>query len=270
MDTAAKVGMLGSEGVDTDKEIVIDILDAGEEAFSHLARIATHDEYWQADNGLAPVCAIHLLAEIGGYRAQLAINAAILGHYKETGDWLMEDAPYVLAHMGTGAIPATTSLMRLADTGMYVRSAAAGALVVTAMRHPETKPGIVASIRDAAQGEADIAVRTVLVDSLLDLKDAVVTGFICSDFYDVPTLDGLYAGRISPSLTHKAVDPVGIFSRRNKYLDAEPDEPWPPLASVAPRPDKPGSIFASGKIGRNEPCPCASGKKYKKCCMPSV
>lgn len=21
------------------------------------------------------------------------------------------------------------------------------------------------------------------------------------------------------------------------------------------------------KIGRNEPCPCASGKKYKKCCI---
>ena len=21
-----------------------------------------------------------------------------------------------------------------------------------------------------------------------------------------------------------------------------------------------------GKIGRNEPCPCGSGKKYKKCC----
>lgn len=22
-----------------------------------------------------------------------------------------------------------------------------------------------------------------------------------------------------------------------------------------------------GKIGRNEPCPCGSGKKYKKCCL---
>ncbi|MBX2979527.1 MAG: SEC-C domain-containing protein [Flavobacteriales bacterium] len=21
------------------------------------------------------------------------------------------------------------------------------------------------------------------------------------------------------------------------------------------------------KVGRNEPCPCGSGKKYKKCCM---
>ena len=22
----------------------------------------------------------------------------------------------------------------------------------------------------------------------------------------------------------------------------------------------------SGKVGRNDPCPCGSGKKYKKCC----
>ncbi|HPQ79810.1 MAG TPA: SEC-C metal-binding domain-containing protein [Candidatus Dojkabacteria bacterium] len=22
------------------------------------------------------------------------------------------------------------------------------------------------------------------------------------------------------------------------------------------------------KVGRNDPCPCGSGKKYKKCCYP--
>jgi preprotein translocase subunit SecA len=22
------------------------------------------------------------------------------------------------------------------------------------------------------------------------------------------------------------------------------------------------------KVGRNDPCPCGSGKKYKKCCLP--
>lgn len=24
---------------------------------------------------------------------------------------------------------------------------------------------------------------------------------------------------------------------------------------------------ATGKVGRNNPCPCGSGKKFKKCCM---
>jgi preprotein translocase subunit SecA len=26
-------------------------------------------------------------------------------------------------------------------------------------------------------------------------------------------------------------------------------------------------ISTSSKIGRNDPCPCGSGKKYKKCCL---
>ena len=27
------------------------------------------------------------------------------------------------------------------------------------------------------------------------------------------------------------------------------------------------NITTKRKIGRNEPCPCGSGKKYKKCCL---
>ena len=29
----------------------------------------------------------------------------------------------------------------------------------------------------------------------------------------------------------------------------------------------PPELLPPGKIGRNDPCPCGSGKKYKKCCM---
>lgn len=28
-----------------------------------------------------------------------------------------------------------------------------------------------------------------------------------------------------------------------------------------------GARLKSVKIGRNDPCPCGSGKKYKKCCI---
>ncbi|MEW5760915.1 MAG: SEC-C metal-binding domain-containing protein, partial [Candidatus Thermoplasmatota archaeon] len=29
----------------------------------------------------------------------------------------------------------------------------------------------------------------------------------------------------------------------------------------------PNAYDKKHKIGRNEPCPCGSGKKYKKCCL---
>jgi preprotein translocase subunit SecA len=30
---------------------------------------------------------------------------------------------------------------------------------------------------------------------------------------------------------------------------------------------QPSAVRAGHKVGRNEPCPCGSGKKYKKCCL---
>ena len=30
---------------------------------------------------------------------------------------------------------------------------------------------------------------------------------------------------------------------------------------------KTGTVIVGKKVGRNDPCPCGSGKKYKKCCM---
>ncbi|MCL2493664.1 MAG: SEC-C metal-binding domain-containing protein [Clostridiales bacterium] len=33
------------------------------------------------------------------------------------------------------------------------------------------------------------------------------------------------------------------------------------------RADRPETVRRSGaKVGRNDPCPCGSGKKYKNCC----
>jgi nickel-dependent lactate racemase len=54
--------------------------------------------------------------------------------------------------------------------------------------------------------------------------------------------------------------------------DSEPDfddtlPDWaPPSPYVAPDHLAPQPYVAPPKVGRNEPCPCGSGKKYKKCC----
>ena len=36
---------------------------------------------------------------------------------------------------------------------------------------------------------------------------------------------------------------------------------------AAPLLEKPQPYVNQNKVGVNEPCPCGSGKKYKKCCM---
>jgi hypothetical protein len=48
----------------------------------------------------------------------------------------------------------------------------------------------------------------------------------------------------------------------------EPDSDSPPTRqpTVRPKAGAPIAPLKSRKIGRNDPCPCASGKKFKKCC----
>ncbi|MDD5596258.1 MAG: SEC-C metal-binding domain-containing protein [Candidatus Omnitrophica bacterium] len=42
-----------------------------------------------------------------------------------------------------------------------------------------------------------------------------------------------------------------------------PEAPAKPNFSSA---KPPAQRTAEAKVGRNDPCPCGSGKKYKKCC----
>lgn len=46
----------------------------------------------------------------------------------------------------------------------------------------------------------------------------------------------------------------------DKAVDAWPRKPMIPIRALS------GGTLR-GKVGRNEPCPCGSGKKYKKCCL---
>jgi len=39
-----------------------------------------------------------------------------------------------------------------------------------------------------------------------------------------------------------------------------------PMAEAAKRKEAVAVGKAGSKVGRNDPCPCGSGKKYKKCC----
>lgn len=54
------------------------------------------------------------------------------------------------------------------------------------------------------------------------------------------------------------------YRQKHTYID----KPKETIENVLPPISKPVTVRRSAKkIGRNEPCPCGSGKKYKKCCL---
>ena len=60
---------------------------------------------------------------------------------------------------------------------------------------------------------------------------------------------------------------AGIFEKNDwKYsIELETDKPED-TNDLELLLNPPKTVIAEKKVGRNEPCPCGSGKKYKKCC----
>jgi preprotein translocase subunit SecA len=60
-------------------------------------------------------------------------------------------------------------------------------------------------------------------------------------------------------LSHESGLGMGFQSNRAPVAGAAPQEQSPAKAG------KPQPVRVGEKIGRNDPCPCGSGKKYKQC-----
>ncbi len=68
--------------------------------------------------------------------------------------------------------------------------------------------------------------------------------------------------------TEKRMKEVALIFEKNgwKYtIGLEPDKPED-ITDLERLFNPPKPKAAERKVGRNEPCPCGSGEKYKKCC----
>lgn len=64
----------------------------------------------------------------------------------------------------------------------------------------------------------------------------------------------------------KGHTPDEIFQEEKKHLKPLPAEPF----GIKKNTSKVIDIRSKVKVGRNDPCPCGSGKKYKKCCGKNI
>ncbi len=72
---------------------------------------------------------------------------------------------------------------------------------------------------------------------------------------------GIAAAAGEPSGPRPTPAAVREIERRQRRQQQDLQYQTGPAQAEAPRP-----VRAGAKIGRNDPCPCGSGKKYKKCC----
>ncbi len=267
MEWEEAIDHLKFHGTETHKWI-LDIIINDDRSFERLARILTYQRYQDNTHGTyapwIPIYALHILAKIGTKRAQIAIISALI-HYPDMlyDSWISEKIPNALAYMGPKSVDSLCHVVSLSSASIYSRYCAASTLVIIALEHPQEKQKVIKTIRDSVQREPDIDDRTFLMDSLVDLRDPDVSeylkrslesGFVTNEFFEYGDLLETYTDESGIPAKYAPTDPLDIFDDADCKTTKQNDD----LHNMA----------YGRKLGRNDPCPCMSGKKYKKCCMP--
>jgi hypothetical protein len=175
------------------------------------------------------------------------------------------ERPAVFGMIGPAAIaPLAAFLSDRSNPELAVSTALLGVRDIAA-RHPECRAECVGVlVRMLEPGaEADPTLAGSAVSALIDLGaveaiDAIRDAFrrdavdisIVGDVEDVEIALGFRVGRATPAPKYMLLPVSGI-----PWQAADGDQQ---RARASPR---------HTKVGRNDPCPCGSGKKYKKCCM---
>ena len=135
------------------------------------------------------------------------------------------------------------------------------------------------------------AVEKGIYEQLLATPDEVVTGKVkdLAEKYDIDLrtmvgfIDGINDSLEKPIDLEKMTENTKVslgFDKEKLYknmVDAKAEwlyelPEWEPIFTEEKRKElymeqkKSGTIIKGEKTGRNDPCPCGSGKKYKKCC----
>jgi uncharacterized protein len=79
---------------------------------------------------------------------------------------------------------------------------------------------------------------------------------------DVARRDERFGETECDAISSTAHELIGPFVRTLNEWRVENTDPTQGKSAQPPR----APYSSSGKVGRNDPCPCGSGKKYKKCC----
>jgi hypothetical protein len=263
-----------------------------------LEKIADPDQAYQLDiegDYMAPLYAMYLLAQFRETRAYpLVVRIALLDGellYSLFGDFVTEGLGRVLASVCGGNIEEIQAIVENADADEWVRGAALGGLVTlvaAGMKSREEILSYFAALFRGKLGDKNQIVWSDLVIYSADLSAPELLGDIERAYAEGlvdPGMVGLIGVRrdlakgeewalasLATNPHRRLVDDTvkemqwwACFKENEKLplpaevLDMASANPWQEDSFT-------GFKRALPKIGRNDPCPCGSGKKYKKCC----
>ncbi len=255
---------------------------------------ANPTEFAQRDGCMLPVFALYLLAQFRERRAFPAIvkmfSAPGETSYKLVGDTVTEGLKQIFASVYDGNPAPLHGLIENEEANEYVRDAAINAILVLENTGQMPRAEVIEYFRSLFHGKLKrthsfawnglvCAVADLPAPELLEeVRQAYREGLVDESVVD---LEGIERDVAAPQPWRREgrtliTDAIGEMENWACFHPEEsgpakppevqaplppPSPPPPPAEYVAPKP-----FIREPKIGRNDPCPCGSGKKFKKCC----
>lgn len=210
-----------------------------------------------------PVVLAALFAERAVDARHLVLGTPLL----QTGVWLMCVAWHMQGDVGA-------YLIESAETRLMKRELSSAALLIAAKWNQEhdrevAPPRLLACARAFARHEQSATIKEGHIE---DKKQISYLWALCELVRD-DGLRQLMEGTTRKSEAHLQSKIIDLGQAEAKLVFWYAKVPFQKLFAEKPVPPK--STIAEGRtirraverIGRNEPCPCGSGRKYKRCCF---
>ena len=264
------VAQLGVSSSDT-----AELLEIAREWLDAAALPADDDDGDEDDPAIyAPIHAWRCLAHLRQPQAIQPLLDMMGPMEDQENDWYLSEFPHVLGWIGAASIPALAAYLSEATHKLYCRIAAADSLREVARRHESSRQEVIRILGDelAKFETGDVDFNAFLIANLLDIRASEAAEAI-ERAYAANRVSLGITGTWAYARRELGVPGLGLVPKELSgedelaMLDDFKEEYGQPQdGGFDDDPLPQSTILTSNKIGRNEPCPCGSGKKYKKCC----
>lgn len=260
------------------------------ELITRLASCPTSEVTPAEDWQLAP--ALHLLAE---WRESTAYKPFLTMMQRDEialdyllGDTVTESADRIMASIFNGDLVPLMAAVEDTDAYEFARASMLRALVFISLEHKNQRPDVEAFLRDFrnrndnladdllyswAAGIAALGMEDMVEQVRATFKLGDISPFLAGfEHFEADLQEALRNPDRSafqkngPFVIESAIDEMQWwYCYSEEYREKKRKDAVRNVLNIMPRQEL--DVAPRVNIGRNDPCPCGSGKKFKKCCL---
>ncbi len=250
----------------------------GADDIPRLIEILCDESLQHADSNSTEVWgALHAWRALGQLHAEAAIEP-LIGQLDFLGedDWAGDELGEVFALIGPAAIEPLEAYLRSPQHDESARAIAVDGLTRIAMHHPEQRERVLTAFRRYMKhpDKGAFELNGILVSDLVDLHATELIDEIRRLFamkiVDISICDNLEAVEMRLDMRGRRDTPepdLHDLFRDDEEEDGANDHLRKDTDAGAIHSVPETYVREMPKVGRNDPCPCGSGKKYKRCCL---